>query len=84
MNSNYILVTRLDERTSNAKEMQKILSESGCSIKARLGLHETSEDYCSTSGIIILQLFTDLAGAKELEKQLASLPGIQAQLVDLN
>jgi len=49
----YIIGIRLDNRVDNAVKFQEVLTENGCKIKARLGLHEVSEDACSRDGIII-------------------------------
>ncbi len=35
-----VMVLLVDNREENAKVLQDILTESGCLIKARLGLHE--------------------------------------------
>ena len=43
-------------RKGCSHKVQEILTEYGCSIKTRLGLHEASEDFCSGSGVIILEL----------------------------
>ena len=43
-------------RKGCSQKVQGILTEYGCSIKTRLGLHEASEDFCSASGLIILEL----------------------------
>lgn len=51
-----ILGIKIEDRMKEAGEVQKLLSRYGCSIKTRLGLHEVAGDYCSTSGLIILEL----------------------------
>ena len=47
MNCYYIIGLRVDHRHSNALNLQKTLTEFGCNIKLRVGLHETGEDFCS-------------------------------------
>jgi hypothetical protein len=51
----WIVGVKVDARVENATKVQEVLTQYGCSIKARLGLHETSKDYCANFGIIILQ-----------------------------
>jgi hypothetical protein len=84
MTSNLILVIKLSQRSNSAVKMQELFTEFGCSIKTRLGLHETSETSCSPSGIIVLQLFATLEEAQKMEARFAEVPGVKAQLVNLN
>ena len=55
MNCYYIIGLRVDHRRSNALNLQKALTEFGCNIRLRVGLHETSEEFCSDDGVIMLQ-----------------------------
>jgi hypothetical protein len=71
-----ILITN---RVENAPQVQKILTEFGCSIKTRLGLHEVNENLCASSGLLILELFGDESASIELEKQMRAIHGIQVQ-----
>jgi len=66
-------------RSENAAQVQKLLTEYGCNIKTRIGLHEVNEKLCSTSGLILLELFGDEVTCAELEKKLKALKGIQIQ-----
>jgi hypothetical protein len=77
-----ILGILIPNRTQNAPQVQKILTQYGCNIKTRLGLHEVNEETCSTSGLIILELFGEDAPCVELEKQLRALKGIQVQKME--
>ena len=80
----YVIGVRMDNRTSNASQFQKVLTENGCKIKARLGLHEVSEDLCATDGLIILQPYGEKDEVEQLVKELNGLDGIKAKLIDLN
>jgi hypothetical protein len=71
-----ILVTN---RVENVKEVQNTLTQYGCNIKTRLGLHEVNEKLCSTTGLLILELTGDEKLCLDLEKQLRSVKGIQVQ-----
>jgi hypothetical protein len=66
-------------RVTNAAQVQKVLTEFGCSIKTRLGLHEVDEKTCSSNGLLLLELFGDEKASAELEKQLRAIKGIQVQ-----
>lgn len=77
--SHVILGVHLTNRLQNATDLQKTLSQFGCSIKTRIGLHEVSEDVCSPEGIVILELFGDEAEFAKLETQLKTIAGIEVQ-----
>ena len=80
----YVIGIRMDNRIGNAAAFQKVLTENGCKIKARLGLHEVSEELCATDGMIILQPYGAKEEIEQLVKELNALDGITAKLIDLN
>jgi hypothetical protein len=74
-----VLGIMISNRVKNAPQVQMILTEFGCNIKTRLGLHEVNETTCSTSGLILLELCGDESACAELERQLRETKGIQVQ-----
>jgi len=72
MDCGNIMVIKVSKRTEKVPTVQSVLTEFGCSIKTRLGLHEAG-DVCSEEGILILQLCGD--DYKELEKALNAIDG---------
>jgi hypothetical protein len=74
-----VLGIMITNRIENAPQVQKTFTEFGCNIKTRLGLHEVDEKSCSTSGLILLELFGDDSSNDELEKKLRAIKGIQVQ-----
>lgn len=80
----YLIGLRLDNRTHNAEQLQNTLTENGCSIKTRLGLHEVSEEYCANDGLIMLQPFGTEDEVTSLVDDLNGLDGVTAKLMDLN
>ena len=68
-----------NKRVQNVNEMQKVLTESGCIIKTRLGIHDASEDSCSNEGLIILHLTGSESEISRLEDKLNGIPGIIAK-----
>ncbi len=44
------------DRKNEAIEVQRILTNYGCNIKTRIGLHEVSDEFCSTGGLILIEL----------------------------
>lgn len=79
MENKIILGILIPNRVENAPQVQNVLTKFGCNIKTRLGLHETNEKTCSTSGLIVLELFGEEAACIDLEKQLRAIKGIQVQ-----
>jgi hypothetical protein len=84
MSCYYIIGVRMDNRIDNAVKFQETLTKNGCKIRARLGLHEVSDDACSTDGIIILQPYGSKEDVEALVEELNSLKGVTAKYIDLN
>ena len=68
-----ILGVYVAQRTKHTAKVQKILSDFGCSIRTRVGLHEAGDGACSPNGLILLDV-VDRAG--ELAAALAQVPGV--------
>jgi len=79
-----ILLCLIDGRKKSAVNVQKILTEWGCLIKTRLGIHDGVLDNCSESGLIILELVGEKEKKEDLAKKLSVLPGVTTKLVDLS
>lgn len=84
MSCYYIIGVRVDNRIDNAVKFQEVLTRNGCRIRARLGLHDVSEDACSNDGIIILQPYGSREDVEALVNELNCLEGITARYIDLN
>lgn len=70
----------IPNRFNQAPGVQKILTEYGCSIKTRLGLHETNKEYCAINGLILLEMFGPENDMKEMVTKLKALDaGIEVQ-----
>ncbi len=80
----YLIGIRMDNRIGNAVQLQDTLTKNGCKIKTRLGMHDTSENACANDGILILQPFGEQEEVEQLVKDLNSLEGVTAKLIDLN
>ncbi len=77
-----VVVIGVQHRREEADKLQKLLTEHGCEVKARLGLHEAGS-VCSDEGLIILQLVPDEPKADSLVEELNKLDGIKAKLVEV-
>ena len=84
MNCYYIIGLRVDHRHSNALNLQKTLTEFGCNIKLRVGLHETGEDFCSDDGVIMLQACGDKETIGKMMDAFNNVEGVTAKLLDMN
>ena len=54
--SKIIMGIQLEHRQEAVREVQALLTEYGCYIRTRLGVHEASEDSCGEKGLIIIEL----------------------------
>lgn len=55
----------IEDRLENAVKFQKIITEYGCNIKTRIGLHSSMQDVCLNRGIALLEVSGDTFGLKE-------------------
>ncbi|NLV46942.1 MAG: hypothetical protein GXY07_20870 [Candidatus Hydrogenedentes bacterium] len=69
----------MQNRGENALRVQQVLTEYGCYIKTRLGLHEVDENFCSTGGVLILEMFGDLAKCEAMRDKLSVIEGIEVK-----
>lgn len=68
-----ILGVHVAQRTKHTAKVQKILSDYGCSIRTRIGLHEAGDGFCSSNGLILLEV---VSKAGELATVLGRVPGV--------
>ncbi len=74
-----IFGVHVTERLKHASKVQQYLSEYGCQIKTRLGLHDASDDYCSANGLLILEMVGADTKIAELKDKLNALEGVEVQ-----
>ncbi|MDK2886772.1 MAG: hypothetical protein PWP54_1335 [Thermosipho sp. (in: thermotogales)] len=78
-----VMAILIDNREKAATKVQELLTQYGCYIKTRLGLHEGVPQYCSNSGLIILELVDDESKHEELKEKLNKIPGVKSDLMRL-
>lgn len=79
-----IMAIKISPRTIVAPKVQEILTRYGCIIHTRIGLHEATEDTCSTSGLILLNLTPSATEEiKKLDEELNSLEDVTAKILNL-
>jgi len=74
-----ILGVHVTDRIHRAGEVQQLLTEYGCNIKTRIGLHQVAGNVCSPRGLILLELVGDKAPCEGLARKLAALEGVEVQ-----
>lgn len=79
MSKRIILGINISTRTQTVPEVQHILTEFGCNIRARLGLHEVSGASCSPGGLLILDMFGEEQNIHDMAAKLDELPGVEVQ-----
>jgi hypothetical protein len=79
MAERYIMGLLVTDRVQNAPELQKVLTECGCYIKARIGLHDADASFSSPNGLILLDLFGGDSACAEVETKLKAVKGLQVR-----
>ncbi|MDR2251513.1 MAG: hypothetical protein LBD98_01565 [Endomicrobium sp.] len=78
-----ILILSVEKRNSCAAKIQEALTNSGCQIRTRLGIHDSSSDSCSDKGLIILEILSEEELIKPLLTKLENLDGVRAKFVTI-
>lgn len=79
---NTLMAVKIGVRTQHASEVQNILTKYGCSIRTRVGFHDTDENHCSTDGILILQLSGKEDEIKRMLNELNALHEVSAKFIE--
>jgi len=69
----------ITDRIKEAGRTQKTLTRYAHVIKSRLGFHEVTEDVCSRTAVMILQLAGNVFECKKLEEELEQIGGLELQ-----
>lgn len=80
----YILAILQENRVETATKVQEILTQNGCNIRFRLGLHDAGLETCSNSGLILLQICGEQKEAEKLLHELQTVPHVKAKLMSLD
>ncbi len=78
-----VILVKIDHRSSEAGKVQQILTEYGCNIKVRLGLHEVSKEYCANDGLVILEVDGSQIELNQIIDSLNKVDYVQAQLIEM-
>ena len=74
-----ILGVHITDRIHHVDSVQHLLTEYGCSIRTRLGLHEADRGFCSPNGLLLLEMTDDAAKADELMDKLNAVEGVEVK-----
>jgi hypothetical protein len=78
-----IVLIKIDHRSQEAGLVQKDLTEYGCNIKVRLGLHEVSTEKCAQDGMVILHVEGKPSELKGLLEKLNKIEYVKAEMQKL-
>jgi hypothetical protein len=78
---NVVVVITVEKRTDIAPSLQQVLTNHGCEIRTRIGMHAEG---CSERGIIVLHVYSDPAGVRSLTSDLEALGGVRVNQVTVD
>ncbi len=79
LSKHIILGVHITDRIGHVDSVQHILTEHGCSIRTRLGLHEAEAGFCSPNGLLLLEMTDDDSAAAELAGRLEAIEGVEVK-----
>ncbi len=79
-----ILLLLMGDRTDTAVQVQKILTNMGCAIKTRLGIHDVNKNECANTGLLILELVGDADQKRKLADDLRQVHDVKVELVEMS
>lgn len=74
-----VLGVHISDRIHHAPQVQDLLTEYGCSIKTRIGLHTVSDNFCSPNGLLLLEMAGDEKPIFEMIEKLGAVEGVDLQ-----
>ena len=78
-----ILLVLIGNRVGTAVKVQEVLTNMGCFIKTRLGIHDGSPEACTNTGLLVLEILGKEEDKKKLVKDLKKIADVKAKLVEL-
>lgn len=79
---NSLVAIKIGARTEHAPQVQEVLTKYGCSIRTRVGFHDTDENHCSSDGILILQMAGKEAEIQKMLDELNDLHEVSAKFIE--
>ncbi len=78
-----VMLILVGKRRESILSVQNILTEEGCFIKTRLGIHDGVLEGCADTGFIILDLVNDMQEHRKLAEKLNTIEAVKAKLVEI-
>ncbi len=78
-----VMILLVQKRNSDAPALQSVLTEYGCFIRARLGIHEAG-DNCSDDGLVILHVSGTADEVHALEVAINAVEHVRVKTVALS
>lgn len=79
LDRHFILGVHLTNRVKHASQLQGVLTEFGCNIKTRIGLHDVSDGDCSPNGLLLLEIVGEETLCDAMAERLAAIEGVEVQ-----
>lgn len=79
LSNHIILGVHITDRVGHVSSVQQLLTEYGCNIRTRLGLHEADAGFCSSNGLLLLEMTDDAKTADALAEKLNAIEGIEVK-----
>lgn len=80
-----IMGIQLKERKETATNVQHVLTDYGCIIKTRIGLHNEADNgkSCNEDGLIILELINNVKEeCEKLKNDLTNIDGVEVKIIE--
>jgi len=78
-----VVLIKIDHRATEATRVQGILTDFGCNIKVRLGLHEVSKEFCANDGLVVLEVEGEKAILDQMLEKLNAIEYVKAQMIEM-
>jgi hypothetical protein len=78
-----LVIILMRTRRASAVKVQKVLTDFGCMIKTRLGIHDGVLDRCSDAGLVILEVVGPRQERTKLNARLKAITGVKIKAVDI-
>jgi len=76
MGKRTVIGIHVTNRVKEIPKVQEVLTEFGCSIRTRLGLHQVASESCSPSGLILLEMCGPEEPIAEMERKMLAIEGV--------
>ena len=78
-NKHLIIGLHITDRVKHASLVQQLLTNHGCSIKTRLGLHDADDNFCFPNGLLLLEIIGKEESFHRLADELNEIDGVEAK-----